>query len=299
MIGAALVRRSGVDGHASLVGVEGQPDWTDGRAVDRFFAKTRPDQVIVAAGRTEGIGGNQQHPADLMLDNLLVAAHVIPAAWRYGARKLMDLASSCTYPMAASQPWKTDAIGTGATEPTSAASAAAKLAGITLCEAYSQQHGAHYIAAVVADVFGPGDAFGSDGHGHVVSDLMSRMHEGRVTGAKSMTVWGSGIPRREFIYIDDLADAALFLMRAYEDQAPINIGTGVTTSIRELAETMREVGGFRGDLVFDPGRPDGAPVKSLDTAPLRALGWVPSWELRAALESTYEWFLACEACQAR
>jgi len=297
MIGAALVRRLETDGCYTLVGADGQPDWADRSAVDRFLAETRPDHVVVAAGRTAGIAGNQRYPADLMLDNLLVAAHIIPAAWRHGARKLLYLVSSCAYPRNAPQPFKTDALWTGPVERTSAAYATAKLAGLQLCDAYRQQHGVRFISAVAADVFGPGDDFNADGNGHVVSALMSRMHVARLTGARSVTIWGSGAPRREFLYVDDLGDAVLFLLRAYEDVQPINIGTGVTTSIRELAEMMREILGFEGDLVFDTGRPDGVPVKGLDSTPLRALGWAPSWDLCAALKSTYDWFLKHEAGQ--
>jgi len=294
MTGAALVRRLEAAGGWALVGADGQPDWGDRREVDRFFAETRPDHVVVAAGRTAGIAGNQRYPADLMLDNLLVAAHVVPAAWRHGTKKLLYLVSSCVYPPSAPQPFTADALWTGPVEPTSAAYATAKLAALKLCEAYHQQHGARFGAAVVADVFGPRDDFSADGSGHVVSALMSRMHAARRTGARAVTIWGSGAPRREFLYVDDLADAALFLLRTYEDGAPINIGTGLTTSIRELAEVVREIVGFGGDLVFDTSRPDGAPVKGLDAAPLRALGWTPSWDLRAALTSTYEWFLRHE-----
>lgn len=297
MVGAALARRIEIDHCCTLVGVSGQPDWGNGRAVDRFLAETRPDHVIVAAGRTAGIAGNQRYPADLMLDNLLVAAHLIPAAWRHGIRKLLYLVSSCTYPRNASQPFRTDALWTGPVEPTSSAYATAKLAGLKLCEAYRQQHGARFMSAVAADVFGPGDDFSADGSGHVVSALMSRMHAARLSGAQSVTIWGSGSPRREFLYVDDLTDAVLFLLRAYEDVQPINIGTGVTTSIRELAEMVREIVGFEGDLVFDTSRPDGAPVKWLDSAPLRALGWAPSWGLRASLEATYTWFVAHSAGQ--
>ena len=294
MVGAAIVRRLETCGSHTLVGADQQPDWGDPLAVDSFLAQIRPDHVIVAAGRTAGIAGNQLYPADIMLDNMLVAAHIIPGAWRHGAKKLLYLGSSCTYPRNAPQPFAADALWTGPVEPTSAAYATAKLAGLRLCEAYRQQHGAEFGAAIVADVFGPGDDFSADGSGHVVSALLSRMHAARLAGAKTVTIWGSGRPRREFIYVDDLSDAALFLLRTHKGGAPINIGTGVTMSIRELANVIREIVGFEGELVFDSGRPDGAPEKWLDSAPLRALGWVPSWDFRAALEATYQWFLEHE-----
>ena len=291
MIGSALVRRFECDDGYMLVGNDGQPDWSDGREVDRFLAETRPEDVVVAAGRTAGIAGNQRYPADLMLDNLLVAAHIIPAAWRHGARKLLYLTSSCTYPWNAPQPFNTEALWTGPLEPTSAAYATAKLAGVRLCEAYRQQHGVRFTSVVMADVFGPGDDFSANGNGHVVSALMSRMHAAQLTGARTVTIWGSGAPRREFLYVDDLADAVLFLLRRYDDGRLINIGTGVTTSIRDLAEMERDVVGFDGELVFDAERPDGMPLKGLDSTPLRRLGWAPTWSLRAALEATYEWFI--------
>lgn len=291
MIGAAVARRVRADGTYQLVGDERQPDWSDAGAVDRFFADMRPDHVVVAAGRTAGIAGNQRHPADLMLDNLLVATHVVPSAWRHGAQKLLYLGSSCVYPRDAPQPFTSDVLWTGPLEPTSAPYATAKLAGMMLCDAYRQQHGARFMSAVVADVYGPGDDFSTDGSGHVVSALMARMHVARQTAARTLTIWGSGTPRREFLYVEDLADAVVFIMRHYEGPV-INIGTGETTSIRELAEMERDVVGFTGELLFDTARPDGAPLKGLDSAPLRALGWTPSWPLRTALASTYEWFLA-------
>lgn len=295
MIGAALVRRFGTGGGCTVVGAADQPDWGHAGAVDAFFQEIQPEHVVVAAGRTAGIAGNQRYPADLMLDNLLVAAHIIPAAWRHGVRKLLYLTSSCTYPRDAAQPFSASALWTGPVEPTSAAYATAKLAGMRLCEAYRQQYGARFLSAVVADAFGPGDDFSADGSGHVVSALISRMHAARRAGTPTVTIWGSGSPRREFLYVDDLADGVAFVMRHYDGEPSINIGTGVTTSIRELAELLRDVVAFDGELVFDVSRPDGAPVKGLDAAPLRALGWVPSWDLRAALQSTYEWFLAHHA----
>lgn len=292
MLGAALVRRFAAGGACTIVGAEAQPQWTDARAVDALFAATRPDHVVVAAGRTAGIAANRRYPADLMLDNLLVAAHVIPAAWRHGVHKLLYLTSSCTYPRDAAQPFGASSFWTGPVEPTSAAYATAKLAGMRLCEAFRLQYGVRFLTAVVADAFGPGDDFSADGNGHVVSALMRRMHDARLAAAPTVTIWGSGTPRREFLYVDDLADAVAFVMRHYEGEQPINIGTGMTTTIRELAELVREIVGFRGELAFDTSRPDGAAVKWLDSAPLRALGWTPSWDLRRALQCTYEWYLA-------
>ena len=291
MVGSAIARRLNTEPSRVLVGADGQPDWTDAAAVDAFLADVRPDEVIVAAGRAAGIAVNQRSPADLMLENLLVAAHLVPAAWRHDVSKLLYLASSCTYPRAASQPFKVGDLWTGPVEPTSAAYATAKLAGLRLCEAYRQQHAATFLSVVAADVFGPGDDFSQDGSGHVISALIARMHHAKVSGAPRVVIWGTGAPRREFLHADDLADALLFLMQIYEGPQPINIGTGVTTSIRELAEMVRETVAFGGELAFDVSRPDGAPVKWLDSSPLRALGWAPTRDLRESLASTYQWFL--------
>jgi len=291
MVGRAVVRRLEAQGFTNLVGIDDGPKFDDCTSVDWFFAKTRPQYVVAAAGRTAGIVGNQKCPADLMLDNLLVATHLIPSAWRYGTEKLLYLASSCAYPKFAEQPLAVKSLWTGPVEPTSGAYAVAKLAGIRLCEAYRQQHGAHFITAISADVFGPGDDFSAT-NSHVVGGLLRRMHEARLSDAETVEIWGTGSPRREFLYVDDLADAAIFLVRHYEGVEPINIGTGVTTTIRELAEILRHVVGYTGELRFDTGRPDGTQLKGLDSTPLRHLGWTPAWSLRAALERTYESFLA-------
>lgn len=297
MLGRALVRRLEYQGLKGLVGLDESPDLREARSVDRFFADARPEFVFVAAGRTAGISGNQQYPADLMLDNLLVAAHVIPAAWRYGATKLLYLASSCTYPKNAAQPLAVDSLWIGPVEPTSGAYAVAKLAGVRLCEAYRQQHGVRFIAAIKADAFGPGDDF-HPSNSHVVAGLLRRMHEAKLARVSVVDIWGTGAPRREFIYVDDLADASIFLMHHYDGAEPINIGTGITTSVRELAEIVRGIVGYEGDLRFDASRPDGMRLKGLDSSPLCALGWKAASDLTAALARTYEWFLAHpEACQ--
>ena len=226
-----------------------------------------------------------------MIDNLLVAASVIPAASKHGAQKLLYLASSCIYPKAAPQPFEPGALWTGPVEPTSAPYAVAKLAGMTLAGAYRRQRRDAFISAIAADVYGPDDDF-SPAQAHVVGALIRRMHEARESGVPAVDIWGTGTPRREFIFVDDLADACLFAMRAYDDEAPINLGTGVTTSIAELARMIRDVVGYRGELRFDATRPDGMPLKGLASGVLRALGWQPAWELRAGLEAAYRGFVA-------
>lgn len=293
-LGQALVRRLRAEPGVRLVGLDGGPNLSERSEVDQFFGDTRPAAVIVAAGRAAGIAGNQRFPADLMLDNLLVAAHVIPAAFRHGAGKLLYLGSSCIYPRLAAQPLVVSSLWTGPVEPTSGPYAVAKLAGLTLCEAYRRQHGAKFITAIKADAFGPGDEFDS-ANSHVVGALIRRLHDARTSGAATLEVWGSGAPRREFIYICDLADACVFLLRRYDGDEPINVGTGVSTSIRELAERLKEIVGFQGRLTFDSTRPDGAPLKGLDSSPLRQMGWAPAWDLNTALAKTYAWF--CEECE--
>lgn len=292
MLGAALVRHLASPASSSTADViDSDPAFDDPVAVNAFFEQERPQYVFVAAGKTAGIAGNQRFPADLMIDNMMIATHVVPAAWRHGVRKLLYLASSCTYPKRAPQPLHVSSLWTGPLEATSSAYAAAKLAGITLCQALRQQHGAPFIAAICADVYGPGDDFTLD-NSHVVGALLRRLHDARVAGQSSVEIWGSGTPRREFIYVDDLAHASVFAMSAYDGTEPINLGVGHGTSIADLARTVADVVGYRGDLRFDTTRPDGTPVKVLDSSVLSELGWRPRWDLHRGLERTYEWFLA-------
>lgn len=290
-VGHALLRSLIAAGFSPVGHGEEEPDLADRRSVDLFFDRARPDYVFVVAGRTAGIAGNQRFPADLMIDNLLIAAHVIPAAHRTRVRKLLYLASSCTYPKFAPQPLQVSSLWGGPLEPTSDAYAAAKLAGMKLCDAYRRQHDARFITAISADVYGPEDDFTPE-NSHVVGALIRRIHETREAGAASVEVWGSGTPRREFIYVDDLADACLFVMRHYEDAEPINLGSRRDISIAELADTVKSVVGYRGEVLFDRTKPDGMPFKGLDSSPLAAMGWRPQWDLRRGLESTYQWFVA-------
>jgi GDP-L-fucose synthase len=289
IVGTAIRERRRERGYTNVVDRAAEPDLRDRADVRAFFARVRPACVFVTAGRTAGIGGNQQSPADLMLDNLLVGTHVISAAWEYGAAKLLYLASSCTYPRLAPQPLAVSSLWSGAVEPTSAAYAVAKLAGIKLCEAYRHQFGAKFITVIGADSYGPGDDFSPE-HAHVVAALIRRVHEATLANAPSVTVWGSGSPRREFIHAEDLADACVFAMEHYDGPEPLNLGTGVSTSISELAAEIARVIGFRGTFEFDTSRPDGMPFKGLDSTRLRALGWQPRVSLTDGLGSTYEWF---------
>jgi GDP-L-fucose synthase len=291
LIGAALIERLRATGHEQLVGVPPhEPDLTDSEEVERFFAAEEPEFVFVAAGKSGGIHANQTRPAELMRDNILVAAHVLHSAWQHGVRKLLYLASSCIYPRLAPQPLREESLLTGPLEPTNEAYALAKLAGIALCRAYRQQYGARFISAIPANAFGPHDDFSPE-TGHVIPALMRRLHAAKHRGDHSFSVWGTGTARREFIYSHDLADACLFVMRHYDEDQPINLGSGMELSIAEVAQTVAEVVGYRGRIRFDPSRPDGMPRKALDSSRLRALGWQRESDFHGALRKTYDWYL--------
>ena len=293
LIGAAIVTALRRDGYDVLDGA-GEVEMARPASIRQFLERHRPDHVIVAAGRSAGITGNQRFPADLMHDNLLVVTHILHEAWRSGTRRLMFLASSCSYPKLAPQPMRPDSLLTGPLEPTSQSYAVAKLAGIQMCEAYRLQHGVEFFAAIPADAFGPGNDF-SPQDSHVVAGLMRRMHEAKSSRAPVVEIWGGGQQRREFIYSDDLASACVFALQRYAGDGPLNLGSGGDTSIAELAHAIREVVGYKGELRFDPSKPEGMPFKALDSSELRALGWRPVVPFHDALERTYRWFLNHEA----
>ncbi|MHB1423421.1 MAG: GDP-L-fucose synthase family protein [Gemmataceae bacterium] len=291
LLGAALRERLAADGCENLVGEPpSEPDLTCAWQVDDFFAAERPEYVFLAAGPSGGIHANQSYPARLMRDNLLAAIHVIDAAHRHGVVKLLYLASSCSYPRLASQPMRVESLMTGPLEPTNAAYALAKLSGLAMCQAYRRQYGAQFIAAIPANAFGPHDDFSAE-DSHVIPGLLRRFHEARACGRAEVCIWGSGRPRREFLYSRDLADACLFVMNNYDADEPINLGGGQELSIAETASTIAAIVGYRGRLSFDASRPDGMPLKSLDSNPLRKLGWTPSTAFHVALAETYDWFL--------
>jgi GDP-L-fucose synthase len=291
LLGRALIERVAKSGFNNLVGVPPhEPNLTRAEHVERFFASARPEYVFVAAGRQGGIEENRRRPAELMLDNLLIAAHVIPAAVRHGTRKLLYVGSSCCYPRIAEQPLRVEWLMTGALEPTNEAYATAKLAGIRLCQAYRQQFHVPFISAIPANMFGPGDDFGSS-TGHVIPALMRRMHEAKHEDTPALSIWGTGLPRRDFIYVADVADACMFLMEHYDEPTPINVGSGCEWTIAETAELLADVVGYRGRLEFDAAKPDGMPRKVLDSERLFALGWQPETDFKAALARTYDWFV--------
>ena len=264
--------------------------WANAAAIEKAIGAARPDVVFVAAGESGGIALNRAHPARLLESNLRVALNVLGAAAKLRVPRLVYLASSCCYPRDAAQPLRIESLQTGPFEPTNAAYSAAKLAGLLHCEAVRQEHGLDFFAAIPATLYGPEDHFDPD-HAHVASGLMVRLHEAKEKSLPIVAVWGTGKPRRDFLFSRDLADALLFLAEKYDAaRGPINVGPDADLSIAEVAETAKEVVGYEGRLEFDASKPDGAPLKRLDAAPLRALGWKPQTDFAAGLRETYEAF---------
>jgi GDP-L-fucose synthase len=260
-------------------------------AVEDWMAAHRPQVVFLSAGRVGGIHANDTLPAHFLYDNLLIAANVIHAAYQTGVQKLLFFGSSCIYPRHAPQPISEDALLTGPLEPTNEAYAIAKIAGIRLCQAYRRQHGCDFISAMPTNLYGPGDNFHAE-TSHVPAALLRRFHEAKVAEAPHVVVWGSGMPRREFLYVDDLADAAIHLMQCYSDESHINIGAGYDLTISEFAAHVQRCVGFKGHIVFDPSRADGMPRKLLDSSRLQSLGWSPRTSLEDGLGMYYKWFLS-------
>lgn len=290
LVGSALVKRLREAGHSRLIlKTHEELDLTRREAVEDFFRREKPDYVFLAAARVGGILVNQQRPAEFIRENLLIQTSVLHAAQQAGVKRLIFFASSCLYPRVCPQPMKEEAILSGPMEKTSEAYSASKMAGYFMCEAYNRQYGTQFLTVIPATLYGPHDNFNPDSS-HVLSALLRRVHEERSN--PSVTVWGTGRPIREFLYVDDLAEACVFLMnfKGPLPPMPINIGTGKGTSIRELAETIASVVGFRGALSFDTTKPDGAPEKVLDSSRMRSLGWSSRTPLLEGLRRTYEWF---------
>lgn len=292
MVGSALCRRLDEEGPAEILTVgRAALNLTDQAAVEGWFAKHKPDAVFLAAARVGGILANDRNPADFLFDNLAIEANVIRAAHSAGVEKLLFLGSSCIYPKHAKQPIGEDALLTGPLEPTNEWYAVAKIAGIKLCQAFRKQHGDRFISAMPTNLYGPGDNYDLE-NAHVIPALIRKMHEAQIQGAESVTLWGSGQPRREFLYVDDLADALVFLMKHYDEPAHINVGTGEDLTIAELANRIAEVVGFNGSFTFDTSKPDGTPRKLLDVSRLTALGWQAETDLRTGLSKAYDAFRA-------
>lgn len=292
LVGSALVRCLQRQGYTRvLTRTREELDLTDQLAVARFFESERPEIVLDAAAKVGGIRANNIYPAEFIRDNLLIQTHLIDSAYLSGVRKFVFLGSSCIYPKLAPQPLKEDYLLTGPLEPTNQWYALAKIAGIKQCQAYRRQYGFDAISLMPTNLYGPGDNFSLE-NSHVLPALIRKFHEAKVAGAESVTVWGTGTPRREFLHVDDLADAVVFLMETYSDEEIVNVGVGEDLSIRELADLIRETVGFEGDLVFDPRQPDGTPRKLLDVSRLHGLGWRARIPLKQGLEETYGWFLS-------
>ena len=291
MVGSAVVRRLQRAGfNEILTRSRSELDLLDRTAVRDFFEQERPSIVVDAAAKVGGIAANSEQPAEFLLQNVTIQNNVIESAADFGTRKLLFLGSSCIYPKFAPQPIPESALLTGALEPTNEAYALAKIAGIKLCQAYSREYGKTFISGMPTNLYGPNDNF--DLHNsHVLPALIRKVHEAMKRGENTLVVWGTGTPRREFLHVDDLADACLFLLDRYESPEIVNIGCGEDVTIRELAETVCQMLGFRGDLVFDTSKPDGTPRKLLDMNTLFGLGWRPTIALRDGIRSTYEWFL--------
>ncbi|MBT0772196.1 GDP-L-fucose synthase [Kineosporia sp. J2-2] len=290
LAGSAVWRALSNRGFGSLVGAtSAEVDLRDRGATMDFVSSTRPDVMIVAAARVGGILANDSYPAEFLSDNLRIQVNLMDAAQQFGVGRLLFLGSSCIYPKFAEQPIQESALLTGALEPTNDAYAIAKIAGIMQVQSIRKQYGLPYISAMPTNLYGPGDNFDAT-NSHVMPALIRRFHEARLTGAREVTIWGSGTPRREFLHVDDLASALVFLLENYDSPETINVGTGIDVTIRELAETIADVVGWDGRLAFDTSKPDGTPRKLLDVSRLRGLGWSPSVSLRDGVESTYRWF---------
>ena len=291
MVGSALTRALESGGFPNLVKRERRElDLADSAAVAKFFAKEKPAIVILAAAKVGGIKANDDQPVEFLLSNLRVQNNVISLAHENGVRKLLFLGSSCIYPKLAPQPIPESALLTGPLEPTNDAYAIAKIAGIKLCQSYAREYGANFISAMPTNLYGPNDDFGLD-KSHVLAALLRKAHDAKKSGARELVVWGTGTPRREFLHVDDCAAACLHLLRKYDSPEIINVGCGEDVSIRELAELICDVVGFKGELAWDKSKPDGTPRKLLDVSKLRGLGWKPTIPLRDGIARTYDWFL--------
>lgn len=295
LVGSAVVRKLEALGFRSVIAATRQElDLRDQRAVNDWFQQNRPEYVFLVAGTVGGILANSSRPAEFIYDNMMIHGTVVHAAHLWGSQKLLYLGSSCIYPREASQPITEEELLQGPLEPTNEWYAIAKIAGIKLCQAYRQQYGANFISAMPTNLYGPGDNFDLDSS-HVVPALIRKFHDAKVAGCKEVEIWGSGSPRREFLHVDDLADACIFLMNSYSGESHLNVGTGIDVTIAELAAMIRSIVYPEAELIFDRSKPDGTPRKVLDVSRLTDVGWSASIPLDKGIESTYDWFLTQEA----
>ena len=291
LVGSAITRAlRAQDYECIVVRTHAELDLTDARAADDFFEEERPEYVFQAAAKVGGILANSAYPVEFIRDNLRIEISVLDAAWRFGVKRLLFLGSSCCYPRLAPQPMKEACLMTGPLEPTNAPYALAKIAGIEMCRSYNRQHGTSFLPVMPTNLYGPGDHFDPE-TSHVLPALIRRFHEAKSSGNDKVAIWGTGAPRREFLYVDDLADACIHLMNNYQGSDLVNIGWGKDITISELAQIIAGVVGFEGRIEFDGSKPDGAPTKLLDTSRITALGWRPTIELKDGVRRTYEWYL--------
>lgn len=292
LVGSAIVRQLQAAGYDQLLlRSRSELDLKSQADVERFFMQERPDYVFLAAAKVGGIHANNTYPADFIRENLQIQTNVIDSAYRAGVQKLIFLGSSCIYPRLAPQPIPEDALLTGPLEATNEWYAIAKIAGIKMCQAYRRQYGFPAISLMPTNLYGPGDNFDL-ANSHVLPALIRKFHDARLRGDSTVTVWGSGTPRREFLHVDDMAAASVYLARHYEDEQLINVGTGTDVTIAELADLVRQAVGFEGEIVYDSSKPDGTPRKLMDSSRLRGLGWAPQIDLADGIASTYQWFLS-------
>jgi GDP-L-fucose synthase len=292
LVGSAIVRALERHGYQNVLTAPRQTlDLREQSAVRAWFAMQRPDYVFVAAAKVGGIHANNSYPAEFLYDNLIIEANVIDGAHRVGVRKLLFLGSTCIYPKLAPQPLKEEYLLTGPLEPTNEWYAVAKIAGIKLCQAYRRQYGCNFISAMPTNLYGPGDNFDLQ-NAHVLPALIRKFHEAKLHDDREVTVWGTGAPRREFCHVDDCAEACVRLMEAYDAEEMVNIGVGEDIAIADLAQLVRRVIGYTGNIVYDTSKPDGTPRKLVDAARMMSLGWRPRVSLEDGIRSTYEWYLA-------
>ncbi|MBL38627.1 MAG: GDP-fucose synthetase [Xanthomonadales bacterium] len=291
MVGSSIVRALEAKRYENILGPShSELDLKNQAAVDDWFDENRPHQVYLAAAKVGGIYANSTYPAEFIYDNLMIEANVIHAAWKSGVEKLLFLGSCCIYPKFSEQPIKESALLSGALEPTNEWYAVAKIAGIKLCDAYRKEYGFDAISLMPTNLYGPGDNFHPK-NSHVLPALIRRFHEAKEQGVTSVTIWGTGTPRREFMHCDDLADASVFLMEQYSEPGLINVGCGEDISIMELARLIADIVGFKGEIFTDPGQPDGVSRRMLDSTKLHKTGWEPSVSLESGIKETYRWFL--------
>ena len=292
LVGSAIIRTLEQKGFENLITrTHAELELLDAVAVQKFFAETKPEYVFLAAAKVGGIHANSTYPADFMRENLLVQTNIIHEAWSHGVEKLMFLGSSCIYPKLCPQPIKEEYLLTGELESTNDAYALAKIAGIKTCQSYNKQYGTNFISVMPTNLYGINDNFHPE-NSHVLPALIRKFHEAKISNAESVSIWGNGTVRREFLHTDDLAEALLFLMESYDDSAIVNVGCGEDQTIRKLAETIQKVVGFSGRLDFDSSYPNGTPQKILDISKINSLGWKPRIPLKEGLHQVYQWYAA-------